>query len=73
MSVALSTAEVTVDRNEGIVDRAVRIALGLGLLALAVVGPHSPFGLMGLMPLATGLLGVCPIYRLFGVNTCRTP
>jgi hypothetical protein len=56
--------------NEGTIDRVVRIVLGLGILSLAFVGPHSPFGFVGLIPLATGLIGFCPLYRVIGVNTC---
>ncbi len=55
--------------NEGTIDRAVRIALGLGLLSLTVVGPHTLWGLVGLLPLATGALGFCPAYKLIGLNT----
>jgi hypothetical protein len=57
-------------KNEGILDRAVRIILGVALLSLTVVGPHSMLGLAGVVPLATGLLGFCPLYRLVGINTC---
>jgi hypothetical protein len=57
--------------NEGTIDRAVRIVLGLGTLSLAFVGPHSPLGYLGLVPLVTGLIGFCPLYRVLGVNTCR--
>ena len=56
--------------NEGTVDRVVRIALGLGLLALVFVGPHTWLGLVGIVPLVTGLVGFCPLYRLIGVRTC---
>lgn len=56
--------------NEGTIDRAVRVALGLVLLALIFVGPKSMFGLIGIVPLATGLLGSCPLYTLFGLSTC---
>ncbi len=59
-------------RNEGNLDRAVRIVLGLGLLALIFVGPHTWLGLIGLVPLLTGIAGFCPLYRLIGVGTCRT-
>ncbi len=55
--------------NEGTIDRAIRIVLGLGLLSLVFVGPHSPLGYLGLIPLATGLIGFCPLYRLLGVST----
>ena len=59
--------------NEGTIDRAVRIALGLGLLSLTVVGPHTLWGLVGLLPLATGALGFCPAYRLIGLSTNGSP
>ncbi|MEZ4389632.1 MAG: DUF2892 domain-containing protein [Polyangiales bacterium] len=58
--------------NEGVVDRVLRVALGLGLLALAFVGPKTPFGFLGVIPLATGLLGTCPLYTLLGLSTCPT-
>ena len=57
-------------RNEGMFDRVLRITLGLGLLSLAFVGPASPFGWIGLVPLVTGIVGTCPIYRLLGIRTC---
>ena len=45
--------------------------LGLGLLSLTFTGPHTAPGYIGLIPLATGLLGGCPLYSLFGLSTCR--
>ncbi len=57
--------------NEHAVDRALRIVLGLGLLAIAVVGPKTPFGYLGVVPLGTGLLGSCPLYSLLGISTRR--
>lgn len=59
-------------RNENGIDRGARITLGLGLLAIVFVGPHTPWGWLGLIPLATGLLGSCPVYTLFGLSTCPT-
>jgi len=59
--------------NEGTIDRAARIVIGLGLLALAFVGPASPLGYIGVIPLVTGLVGFCPIYRVFGFSTCPAP
>jgi hypothetical protein len=50
-------------------ERVARVLLGLGLLALAFVGPKSPLGYLGLLPLVTGLIGTCPVYTLFGVST----
>ncbi len=58
------------ERNEGNVDRVVRIVLGLALLSLVFVGPQTLLGLVGLVPLATGLAGYCPLYRLVGLSTC---
>lgn len=59
-------------RNEVTLDRGVRVALGLVLLALVFVGPQTPWGWLGLVPLLTGLVGTCPIYSLFGLSTCPT-
>ena len=57
-------------RNVGTVDRAVRVVLGVGLLALTVAGPHTLWGLLGIVPLATAALGSCPLYTLLGLRTC---
>jgi hypothetical protein len=51
-------------------DRALRIILGLGLLSLTVIGPQTWLGLVGIIPLVTGLWGFCPLYRVLGVSTC---
>lgn len=56
--------------NEHVVERALRVVLGLGLLAITVVGPQTLWGLAGIVPLATGLIGSCPLYTLFGFSTC---
>ena len=57
-------------RNEHDIERAARVLLGLGLLSLVFVGPETLWGLVGIVPLVTGLAGTCPIYSLFGVSTC---
>ena len=57
-------------KNEGKLDRVVRIVLGITLLSLVFFGPQSLWGLIGIIPLVTGILGTCPIYRLLGVDTC---
>jgi len=62
--------ETLVRRNEHGIDRALRIVVGLALLALVVVGPKTYWGLIGLVPLLTGLVGSCPVYMLLGVSTC---
>lgn len=58
--------------NEGNVDRLLRVVEGLVMLMLVLVGPRTPWGLVGLVPLLTGVLGYCPLYALLGVST-RTP
>ncbi len=57
-------------RNEGTIDRTLRVILGLVLLSLVFVGPQTLWGLIGIVPLATGLLGSCPIYSVLGISTC---
>lgn len=56
--------------NEGTIDRALRVIVGLALIAIVFVGPQTPWGWIGLVPLATGLIGWCPAYTLLGLNTC---
>ncbi|MGB5660715.1 MAG: DUF2892 domain-containing protein [Thermoanaerobaculia bacterium] len=57
-------------RNEGTTDRVLRVIFGLGLLSLVFVGPQTPWGWIGVIPLATGLIGSCPLYTLLGLNSC---
>jgi hypothetical protein len=56
--------------NVGFLDRGVRIVAGIVLIALAALGTIGAWGWIGLVPLATGLAGYCPAYRLLGLNTC---
>jgi hypothetical protein len=58
------------EKNEGTIDRVLRVAVGLGVLSLTVVGPQTMWGLLGLVPLATGLMGSCPLYSVLGLSTC---
>ena len=53
----------------GSIDRGIRIVVGLGLIAIALVGPKTPWGWLGLIPLITGLIGWCPAYRILGITT----
>lgn len=57
-------------RNEGTIDRAIRIVLGLVLISLVFVGPQTPWGWVGVIPLVTGAIGSCPLYSIFGIRTC---
>jgi ABC-type polysaccharide/polyol phosphate export permease len=56
--------------NVGSVDRILRIVVGLVLIAMVFVGPQTPWGWVGVIPLLTALVGFCPAYRLIGLNTC---
>lgn len=56
--------------NEGTLDRVLRVVAGAGILSLAFIGPQTPWGYVGLVPLITGLIGYCPAYALLGVSTC---
>ncbi len=58
--------------NVGGVDKIVRIVLGVGLLSLIFVleGSVRWLGLIGIVPLATGLIGYCPLYTVLGLSTC---
>lgn len=65
-------------RNEGAADRLIRVIAGVAVLALGWSGAVSGtlgtvFKVVGFIPLATGLVGWCPLYQLFGIRTCRVP
>ena len=55
--------------NEATWDRALRVIVGLGVVSLVVVGPQTLWGLLGLMPLVTGLAGYCPLYQVVRLST----
>jgi hypothetical protein len=57
-------------KNVGSVDRGIRILAGLAILSLVFVGPKTLWGLLGILPLLTGLIGWCPPYHLLGISTC---
>jgi len=56
--------------NVGGIDKILRIAAGLGLFGLAIAGVGTPWTWIGVVPLATGVVGFCPVYPLLGLNTC---
>jgi hypothetical protein len=60
---------IVMTRNVGRTDQVIRIVVGLALLALVFVGPKTPLGYFGLIPLVTGLFGTCPLYALLGIST----
>lgn len=59
--------------NVGDADRIVRVAIAAVLLALTLLQIIPIWGLVGLIPLATGVSGFCPLYTVFGIRTCSAP
>lgn len=58
------------DKNVGSIDKTLRIIAGIVLLALVFVGPQTPWGWIGVVPLLTALIGWCPAYKLLGLSSC---
>ena len=59
------------NNNVGTIDKVLRIVAGLGLISWAVMGGPI-WAWIGVVPLATGILGWCPAYTLVGIKTCPT-
>ncbi len=59
--------------NEHPVERALRVLVGVGLLSLVFLGPKTAWGFLGLVPIVTGLSGMCPLYSILGFSTCGAP
>lgn len=64
--------EIELKNNVGKIDRIIRIIIGLAMLSLVflVEGKERFWGLLGLIPLLTGIMGLCPFYALIGFKTC---
>ncbi len=56
--------------NEGTLDRVLRVGGGLVLIGLAVANVIGLWGYIGIVPLVTGAVGVCPLYSMLGLRTC---
>ena len=59
--------------NEGAADRIIRVIIGLFVLSLIFWGPKSLWGLLGLIPLLTGITGWCGLYSMLGISTKHHP
>jgi hypothetical protein len=72
VSASTTTKEIIMKANVGGIDRSIRIVAGLVLLALVFVleGSARWWGLVGVVPLVTGLAGYCPLYALLGISSC---
>jgi len=57
-------------KNIGNIDRLLRIVIGLAIISLVFWGPKTAWGWIGIIPLATALIGWCPLYAIFGIRTC---
>jgi hypothetical protein len=53
------------------IERVVRVIVGVVLVIMAFVGPANPWFLLGIIPVLTGLIGLCPLYQLIGISTCK--
>jgi hypothetical protein len=58
-------------RNESTIDRVLRTGLGAALIVMVFAGPQTAWGWLGLVPLLTGLVGFCPLYRLIGISSFK--
>lgn len=58
-------------KNIGGIDNILRIVLGLLLITMIFIGPKTAWGWLGLVPLVTGLISFCPLYKIFGLSTCK--
>ena len=56
--------------NVGGIDKILRIVAGIGLIGATAAGLLPVWGYIGIVPLATGLMGWCPLYPLLGMSTC---
>ncbi len=57
--------------NVGGIDRILRVVAGLIILSLVFIGPQTPWGWIGLIPLLTGAIGFCPLYPIIGFSSCK--
>jgi hypothetical protein len=58
-------------QNIGNTERIIRAVTGIGLISLVFVGPQTVWGWIGIVPLATAVIGWCPPYAMLGINTCK--
>lgn len=58
------------EKNLGTADRAVRAVVGVVVFAGCFTWPHTIWGMLGVVPFSTAVLGYCPVYRLFGIRSC---
>ncbi|MCC4265911.1 DUF2892 domain-containing protein [Oceanimonas baumannii] len=57
------------EKNVGSVDKIIRIVVGLALIAMVFVGPQTPWGWIGVIPLITAFVNFCPLYKVLGIKS----
>jgi Inner membrane protein YgaP-like, transmembrane domain len=58
--------------NLGVVDRVLRVVIGLVLVAWVLLASGPTWAWLGIVPLFTGIINFCPLYRLLGINSCNS-
>lgn len=57
--------------NVGTIDKVIRVIIGAALISLVFVGPQTPWGWIGVIPIVTALVSFCPLYTILGIKTCK--
>jgi len=57
--------------NVGTIDKVLRVIIGVALISLVFVGPQTPWGWIGVIPIVTALVSFCPLYAILGIKTCK--
>jgi len=57
-------------KNIGNIDKILRLLIGIVGISLVFFGPQTVWGWIGLVPLLTGAISFCPLYKILGLNTC---
>ncbi len=57
--------------NVGTIDKVIRVIIGTALISLVFVGPQTPWGWIGVIPIVTALVSFCPLYTILGIKTCK--
>jgi len=59
------------NKNVGTIDKVLRILLGAGLISTVFLGPQTPWGWVGIVPILTVFISICPLYSILGVSTIK--
>lgn len=59
------------NKNIGIADKIIRLIVGFALLGIYFWGPQTAWGLIGIVPILTALVGYCPVYSPIKLSTFK--